>query len=109
MYSEQIINPKQKENVDLRNLPYQVQASLITEEVRMALFLSPGRLLSITKSDMPRIQNKQLLIDVPIDYGKAEDYLKLGFSVNDQYHFDVNLKNLLEVLLPSVNQVISFE
>lgn len=75
----------------------------------MALFLSPGRLLSIVKSDTPLIQNKHLLIDVPIDYGKAEEYLKLGFAINNQYHFDSNLKNLLEVLLPSVNQVISFE
>ena len=95
--------------MDIRNLPYQVQASLITEEVRMALFLSPGRLLSVTKSDVPRIQNKQLLIDVPIDYRKADDYLKLGYSMNSDYRFDVNLKNLLEVVLPSVNQVISFE
>lgn len=75
----------------------------------MALFLSPGRLLSVTKSDVPRIQNKQLLIDVPIDYRKADDYLKLGYSMNSDYRFDVNLKNLLEVVLPSVNQVISFE
>ena len=95
------------QSIDIRSYPVQVQSSMITEEVRMALFLSPGNLLHFFTSETPLIQNKHLLIDVPIDYSKAEEYLKLGFAMNEQYQMDPNLKNLLVIMLPNLSQVIS--
>lgn len=81
---------------------------MITEECRLALFLSPGNLLSFHHYDQPLLPNKLLLLDEVIDYSQAEEYLKDGFAVNENYQMDSNLQNLLQVILPNLNQVISF-
>lgn len=81
---------------------------MITEECRLALFLSPGNLLSFHHYDQPLLPNKLLLLDEVIDYSQAEEYLKDGFAVNENYQMDSNLFNLLQVILPNLNQVISF-
>ena len=104
-----MINPINSEPVDIQTLPFQVQSSMVTEEVRLALFLSPGRLLHIKRYDNPLVPNRRLLIEVSIDYSKAEEYLRWGFDVNKKYQMDGNLKNLLHVLLPNLSQVISNE
>ena len=94
--------------VDLTNLPFQLQSSLVTEECRLALFLSPGNLLSFHHYHTPLLQNKLLLLDEVIDYSRAEDYLKDGYMINPNYKMDSNLFNLVQQILPNMNQVISF-
>lgn len=95
--------------MDIRRYPIQVQSAMVTEECRLALFNSPGNLFSFHHYNHPLIQNKLLLLDEVIDYSKAEEYLKDGFIINSQYQMDVNLRNLIEVILPNMNQIISFE
>lgn len=94
--------------MDLLSLPFQIQSSMVTEECRLAIFLSPGNLLSYYHYDHPLLPNKLLLLDEVIDYSQAEEYLKDGFALNERYLMDANLHNLLVVILPNLNQVISF-
>ena len=81
---------------------------MITEEFRLALFLAPGRLFHFKRFDHPLLPNRRLLVEMSIDYSKAEEYLCWGCEMNDRYQMDGNLKNLLKVMLPNLNQVISF-
>lgn len=56
---------------------------------------------------MPFKPNKRLLLDTPIDYSQAIDYLKRGCEINPDFRMENNLDNLLRLMLPTISEVIS--
>lgn len=93
--------------VDVRALPVEAQAALVAEEVRFALFDAPGDLLEFYTAPRALRPNKPLLLDEPIDYSRAEAYLRRGCRLRATFRCDANLRALVAQLLPSVGQVIS--
>lgn len=79
----------------------------MTDEIRYALLLSPGDLLSPFLYERPLLPNKSLLYRGVVNTENAELYLRRGFRVNPQYQMAESLKNTLQQMLPTLSQVIS--
>ena len=107
MYADAIVNTFPSKPIDVTHYPVEMQSTIVAEEVRHTLLGVPGDILCFIKASMPFKPNKRLLLDTPIDYSQAIDYLKRGCEINPDFRMENNLDNLLRLMLPTISEVIS--